>query len=58
MHSPTALKLRKAGVFAHVDDSSQSIGKRYARNDELGTPFGITVDFACTSSRDCRPPRL
>lgn len=41
-----SLKLRKAGVFAHVDDSSQSIGKRYARNDELGTPFGITVDFA------------
>ena len=22
-----------------------SIGKRYSRNDELGTPFGITVDF-------------
>lgn len=22
-----------------------SIDKRYARNDELGTPFGITVDF-------------
>lgn len=28
-----------------VDDSSASIGKRYSRNDELGTPFGITVDF-------------
>jgi Glycyl-tRNA synthetase (class II) len=28
-----------------VDDSSASIGKRYARNDELGTPFGVTVDF-------------
>lgn len=28
-----------------MDDSSASIGKRYARNDELGTPFGITVDF-------------
>jgi glycyl-tRNA synthetase len=22
-----------------------TIGKRYARNDELGTPLGITVDF-------------
>lgn len=43
-----AAKLRKAGVFSRVDDSSQSIGKRYSRNDELGTPFGITVDFACT----------
>ena len=28
-----------------IDNSSVSIGKRYARNDELGTPFGITVDF-------------
>ena len=28
-----------------MDDSSASIGKRYARNDELGTPFGVTVDF-------------
>lgn len=28
-----------------IDDSSASIGKRYSRNDELGTPFGITIDF-------------
>ncbi|KAJ5126278.1 hypothetical protein N7526_008455 [Penicillium atrosanguineum] len=38
-------KLRKFGISSRVDDSSASIGKRYARNDELGTPFGITVDF-------------
>lgn len=44
----TALKLRKAGVYSRVDDSNTSIGKRYARNDELGTPFGLTLDFACT----------
>lgn len=37
--------LRKAQVPFKVDDSSASIGKRYARNDELGTPFGITIDF-------------
>lgn len=42
-----ASKFRKAGVFARVDDSNTSIGKRYARNDELGTPFGVTLDFAC-----------
>ncbi|KAG2004585.1 glycine-tRNA ligase, variant 3 [Coprinopsis cinerea AmutBmut pab1-1] len=42
-------KLRKAGVFSRVDDSNTSIGKRYARNDELGTPYGLTIDFACTS---------
>lgn len=37
--------LRKEQIPFKVDDSSASIGKRYARNDELGTPFGITVDF-------------
>lgn len=42
-----ASQFRKAGVFARVDDSNTSIGKRYARNDELGTPFGVTLDFAC-----------
>lgn len=33
------------GVSNRIDDSSASIGKRYSRNDELGTPLGITVDF-------------
>ncbi|KAF1760274.1 hypothetical protein GCK72_008520 [Caenorhabditis remanei] len=28
-----------------VDDSSGTIGRRYARTDEIGIPFGITVDF-------------
>jgi glycyl-tRNA synthetase len=40
-----SLKLRSLGVSSRVDDSSASIGKRYSRNDELGTPLGITVDF-------------
>lgn len=40
-----SLKFRRAGISSKVDDSSSSIGKRYARNDELGTPFGITIDF-------------
>ena len=26
-------------------DESQSIGKRYRRQDEIGTPFCVTVDF-------------
>ncbi|HWB61375.1 MAG TPA: glycine--tRNA ligase, partial [Chthoniobacteraceae bacterium] len=26
-------------------DDNQSIGKRYRRQDEAGTPFGITIDF-------------
>ena len=49
----TATKLRKAGIFSRVDDSNTSIGKRYARNDELGTPFGVTLDFACRSLPEC-----
>lgn len=38
-------RLRSVGISSRVDDSSASIGKRYSRNDELGTPLGITVDF-------------
>ncbi len=38
-------QLKQAQIPFKVDDSSASIGKRYARNDELGTPFGITIDF-------------
>lgn len=38
-------RLRALGITNNVDFSSASIGKRYARNDELGTPLGITVDF-------------
>ncbi|PNS17145.1 hypothetical protein CAC42_7199 [Sphaceloma murrayae] len=37
--------LRAMGVSSKVDSSGATIGKRYSRNDELGTPFGITVDF-------------
>lgn len=39
-------RLRKADISTRVDDSAASIGKRYSRNDELGIPFGITVDQA------------
>ncbi|KAL8683703.1 MAG: hypothetical protein Q9186_000337 [Xanthomendoza sp. 1 TL-2023] len=37
--------LRRLGISSRVDDSSATIGKRYSRNDELGTPLGITIDF-------------
>ncbi|OMJ22408.1 putative glycine-tRNA ligase [Smittium culicis] len=41
-----ARSLRSMGVPARVDDAaSASIGRRYSRNDELGIPFAITVDF-------------
>ncbi|XP_023263686.1 glycine--tRNA ligase-like [Seriola lalandi dorsalis] len=37
--------MTKNGVSHKVDDSSGSIGRRYARSDEIGVAFGITVDF-------------
>ncbi|XBW38389.1 hypothetical protein QEN19_003976 [Hanseniaspora menglaensis] len=43
--SEIAKILRKEQIPFKVDDSGASIGKRYSRNDELGTPFGITIDF-------------
>jgi glycyl-tRNA synthetase len=36
--------LTKRGVSSRVDNGNQSIGKRYARTDELGIPFAITID--------------
>ncbi|KAG0736897.1 hypothetical protein G6F57_009853 [Rhizopus arrhizus] len=38
-------ELRQAGVSIRTDDSKASIGRRYARNDELGIPYAITIDF-------------
>uniref|UniRef100_W5L669 Glycine--tRNA ligase n=1 Tax=Astyanax mexicanus TaxID=7994 RepID=W5L669_ASTMX len=37
--------MTKYGVSHKVDDSSGSIGRRYARTDEIGVAFGITIDF-------------
>ena len=35
--------LRKSHMMAY--DDAQSVGRRYRRQDEIGTPFCITVDF-------------
>lgn len=40
-----ARRFRSLGIANGTDMSSASIGKRYARNDELGTPFTVTIDF-------------
>ena len=37
--------LTRHGISHKVDDSSGSIGRRYARTDEIGVAFGITIDF-------------
>lgn len=37
-------KLRSKGILIAYDDSG-TIGRRYRRNDEIGTPYSITVDY-------------
>jgi glycyl-tRNA synthetase len=41
---PLAESLAKAGYRVEYDET-QSIGKRYRRQDEIGTPYCVTVDF-------------
>lgn len=38
-------ELGKAGLVNRIDDVEQSIGRRQARADEIGTPYCISVDF-------------
>ncbi len=41
--SEIALEFRKAGINISYD-MQQSIGKRYAKHDEIGTPYCLTID--------------
>ncbi len=45
-----SLKLRQKHTVTF--ENKQSIGKRYARNDEIGTPFCITIDKDSVTSLD------
>jgi len=50
-----ASRLRRYFVVSY--DETQSIGKRYRRQDEIGTPYCVTVDFetlndGCVTVRD------
>ncbi|KAL2612648.1 hypothetical protein R1flu_024340 [Riccia fluitans] len=47
-----SIALTRAGVANKIDITGTSIGKRYARTDELGVPFAITVDFETEVSID------
>uniref|UniRef100_A0A915HY75 Glycine--tRNA ligase n=1 Tax=Romanomermis culicivorax TaxID=13658 RepID=A0A915HY75_ROMCU len=37
--------LTQNDISIKIDDSAGSIGKRYARTDEIGIPFCVTIDF-------------
>ena len=42
---PAALGLREARLTSKVDDSTASIGRRYARSDEVGTNILRIMEF-------------
>lgn len=39
-----AATITATGVSNIVDTTATTIGRRYARTDEIGVPFGVTVD--------------
>ena len=43
--------LFRSHMFVFYDESG-AIGRRYRRQDEIGTPFGITVDFETLGEKD------
>jgi glycyl-tRNA synthetase len=46
-----ASELRDRGLSVTYDDSG-AIGRRYRRQDEVGTPFCVTVDYATIGEAD------
>ncbi|KAH7330946.1 hypothetical protein KP509_20G009400 [Ceratopteris richardii] len=45
-------QLTRAGLSCKIDTTGTSIGKRYARTDELGVPFAVTVDAEGVTVRE------
>lgn len=45
------VSLRRRDLTCQIDDSSATIGRRYARCDEIGVPFAVTVDFQTVKDR-------
>ncbi len=44
------LALRRAGLQAEYDEGG-SIGRRYRRQDEIGTPYAVTIDHGSLDDR-------
>src|SRR5207245_10047729 len=45
--------LLRPHMFVFYDESGE-IGRRYRRQDEIGTPFGVTVDFETLGEKDAQ----
>jgi len=48
---PIRKSLVMNGISYKVDDGTDSVGRRYARTDEVGVPFGITIDNVTVKDR-------
>jgi len=44
-------QLHSIGISTKIDMGSENIGRRYARTDEIGIPFGVTVDTISETDR-------
>jgi len=49
--SKEIVDLLRPHMFVFYDEGG-AIGRRYRRQDEIGTPFGITVDFETLGEKD------
>ena len=49
--SKEIVDLIRPHMFVFYDESG-AIGRRYRRQDEIGTPFGVTVDFETLGEKD------
>ena len=45
------VQILRPQMFVFYDESG-AIGRRYRRQDEIGTPFGVTVDFETLGEKD------
>jgi len=45
-------KLTEAGISNRADATGVSVGRRYSRADEIGCPFGVTVDYETLAAQD------
>jgi len=47
--------LKKHRITTKVDSTAIAVGRRYARTDEIGIPFGITVDYEGLKDAENKP---
>lgn len=43
--------MKKLGISCKTDNTGVTLGKKYARADEIGIPFAITVDKDTVTDR-------